>query len=89
MLTAATVAAARTAIGAGTSNLAIGTTSATAKAGDYQPTAANISDATATGRSLLTTASVAAARTTLDVYSKAEIGNPETDLVATFRAALA
>ena len=89
MLTAATVAAARTAIGAGTSNLAIGTTSATAKAGDYQPTAANISDATATGRSLLTTASVAAARTTLDVYSKAEIGNPETDLVATFRAELA
>ena len=91
VLTAATAAAARTAIGAGvgSSNLAIGTTSTTAKAGDYQPTAANISDATATGRSLLTTASVAAARTTLDVYSKAEIGNPETDLVATFRAALA
>lgn len=39
VLTAATEAAARTAIGAGTgnSNLAIGTTSTTAKAGDYVP----------------------------------------------------
>jgi hypothetical protein len=33
----ATQAAARTAIGAGTSSLAIGTTSVTAKAGDYAP----------------------------------------------------
>lgn len=38
VLTAANAAAARTAIGAGTSNLALGTTSATAKAGDYVPT---------------------------------------------------
>jgi hypothetical protein len=41
---AATTAAARTAIGAGTSNLAIGTTSTTAKAGDWKPTVADITD---------------------------------------------
>lgn len=37
VLTATDAAAARTAIGAGTSNLALGTTSTTAKAGDYVP----------------------------------------------------
>lgn len=34
--------AARDSIGAGTSNLVIGTTSSTAKAGDYQPTIADV-----------------------------------------------
>jgi len=62
LVTAADAAAARTAIGAGTSNLAIGTTSSTAKAGDYQPSSTNISDSTATGRSLITAANAAAAR---------------------------
>lgn len=38
VLTAADAATARTAIGAGTSSLALGTTSATAKAGNYVPT---------------------------------------------------
>lgn len=37
VLTAASQAAARTAIGAGTSSLALGTTASTAKAGDYAP----------------------------------------------------
>lgn len=37
ILTADTAAAARTAIGAGTSNLTIGTTASTAKAGNYVP----------------------------------------------------
>lgn len=37
VLTAANAAAARAAIGAGTSNLAIGTTASTAKAGNYTP----------------------------------------------------
>lgn len=37
VLTADTAAAARTAIGAGTSNLTIGTTASTAKAGNYVP----------------------------------------------------
>lgn len=63
----ATQADARTAIGAGTSNLALGTSSSTAKAGDYQPAAANISDSTATGRALLTASNAAAAKTTLSL----------------------
>lgn len=37
LITAATQAAARTAIGAGTSSLALGTTASTAKAGNYAP----------------------------------------------------
>jgi hypothetical protein len=37
VLTAADAATARNAIGAGTSNLAVGATASTAKAGDYQP----------------------------------------------------
>lgn len=44
LLKAATVAAARTAIGAGTSNLAIGTTSTTALKGDYKPAWADVTD---------------------------------------------
>lgn len=41
-LKAADAPAARTAIGAGTSNLAVGTTAATAKAGNYVPTSAEV-----------------------------------------------
>lgn len=44
VLTAATAAAARTVIGAGTSNLAIGTTASTAKAGNYTPTTSEVAD---------------------------------------------
>lgn len=56
---------ARTAIGAGTSNLEIGTTASTAKAGNYQPSSENISDATAVGRSVLTSTNQSAARTAI------------------------
>lgn len=63
VIAAASALAARTAIGAGTSNLALGTSSSTAKAGDYQPTATNISDSTAIGRTILTAADAAAVRT--------------------------
>ena len=42
VLVAADAAAARSAIGAGTSNLAIGTTPTTAKAGDYAPTKTDV-----------------------------------------------
>ncbi len=42
IITAADATAVRNAIGAGTSNLAIGTTSSTAKAGDYIPTKSDI-----------------------------------------------
>lgn len=62
LLTAADAAGARTAIGAGTSSLALGTTASTAKAGNYQPTAAQISDATATGRAMLKVAAPTAAK---------------------------
>lgn len=67
----ATQADARTAIGAGTSSLVIGTGAGDAKAGNYQPTAANVSDSTTTGRALLTAADAAAARTTLGLGTAA------------------
>lgn len=43
----------------------IGTTATTAKAGNYQPTAANISDASDVGRNVLKAADAAAARTAI------------------------
>lgn len=71
-------AAARSAIGAGTSNLAIGTTSVTAKAGDYQPSASDISDSTATGRALLTAANTDDAKGALSL-EKADVGLSNVD----------
>ena len=65
VLTAADAAAARSAIGAGTSSLAIGTSNSTARAGDWKPAAADITDASATGRSVLTASSASAALTAL------------------------
>lgn len=67
LIVATDAATARTAIGAGTgnSNLVIGTTSGTAKDGAYQPTAANISDATTIGRTVLTSVDAAAVRTAI------------------------
>lgn len=59
-------AAARAAIGAGTSNLTIGTTSSTAKAGNYQPASTDIVDSTSTGRTLLTAATAAVALSVID-----------------------
>ncbi len=67
----ATEADARTAIGAGTSSLVVGTGAGDAKAGNYQPTAANISDSTTTGRAVLTAADAAAARTALSLGTAA------------------
>lgn len=58
VLTAADAAAARTAIGAGTSSLTIGTTSTTAKAGDYQPTWAQVSGKPTTFAPVAATATV-------------------------------
>lgn len=83
VLTAADAAAARTAIGAGTSSLTVGTTATTAKAGNYQPTAADISDATATGRSVLTATDAAAARTAIGAgTSSLAIGTTATTAAA-------
>ena len=45
VLTATDAAAARTAIGAGTSNLAVGTTADTAKVGNYVPSTVEVSTA--------------------------------------------
>lgn len=67
VLTAPDAAAARSAVGAGTSSLALGSTSSTAKRGDYAPAAADISDATSVGRNVVTAASQAAARTALGI----------------------
>ncbi|HCC3331629.1 TPA: hypothetical protein M4731_004655 [Salmonella enterica] len=57
----------RTLIGAGTSSLAIGTTATTAKAGNYQPTVADISDATAFGRQLMQCADADALKALLGI----------------------
>lgn len=64
---------ARAAIGAGTSDLTLGTTGSTAKPGDYQPGAADISDASTIGRNMLTASSAAAVRDALDVPAHADI----------------
>ena len=71
-------AAARTAIGAGTSSLVIGVTNATAKAGDYQPSSTDISNATTIGRALLTAATATAAKTQLSLV-KADVGLANVD----------
>ncbi|WP_205880004.1 hypothetical protein [Lampropedia aestuarii] len=67
LMLSANAVAARTAIGAGTSSLALGTSGTTAKAGNYQPAAANISDAGAFGRQLLQAADQAAAKALLGI----------------------
>lgn len=68
LVTAVDAPTARTAIGAGTSNLAIGTTNTTAKAGDYQPASANITDAASAA-----TASVVVKR---DANARAQFADP-------------
>ncbi|MHC5174344.1 hypothetical protein [Serratia rhizosphaerae] len=65
VLTAADAAAARTAIGAGTSSLKVGTAATDAKAGNYKPTAADISDASDIGRQILKAADAAAVKALL------------------------
>lgn len=83
VLTAVDQAAARAAIGAGTSSLSLGSTASTAKAGNWNPSAANITDATATGRSLLTATDAAAARTAIGAgTSNLVIGNTAADAKA-------
>jgi lysophospholipase L1-like esterase len=69
LITAASSSDARTAIGAGTSSLVIGTTSTTAKAGNYQPVSTDISDSTTIGRTLITAVSAEAARIAIGITS--------------------
>jgi hypothetical protein len=89
VLTAADAAAARTAIGAGTSNLVIGTTSTTAKAGDYAPTKTdvglgnvdNTSDATKNAAvATLTNKTISGASNTLSNIPESAVTNLTTDL---------
>ena len=54
----------------GAALLDVGTTTGTVKAGDYQPTAADVTDSTAAGRALLIGASAAAQRASLDVLRR-------------------
>lgn len=56
---------ARSNIGAGTSSLVIGTGASNAKAGNWNPTSANITDTTATGISVMTATDATAARTAI------------------------
>lgn len=65
VLKAADAAAVRTAIGAGTSSLAIGTTASTAKAGNWTPAVADITGATTVGKAVLGATDAAAARTAI------------------------
>lgn len=68
---ATTQAAARTAIGAGTSNLTIGTTGSTAKAGNWAPAVADLSDASAWVEDALT-GTPAEARDAIEAVTLAE-----------------
>ena len=68
---ATTQAAARTAIGAGTSNLTIGTTGSTAKAGNWVPAADDISDASDSGKTVVT-GTPAEARDAISVVSRGD-----------------
>lgn len=61
VLKASDAAAARSAIGAGTSNLALGTTSTTAKAGDYTPAWSEV-----TGKPTIPSATATGTRAQLD-----------------------
>lgn len=65
-----------------------GTTAGTAAAGNHTHTASGITDSTAVGRSVLTAADAAAARSAIGAQDAAAIGNPETDFVAVFEGAL-
>lgn len=69
VLTAADATTIRNTIGAGTSNLVVGTTAGTAKDGAYQPLSSNISDASAVGKSVLTAVDAATARGAIGAMS--------------------
>lgn len=68
LMKAADAPAARSAIGAGTSSLALGTSSSTAKAGDWKPATADISDAGSNGAALLKTTTPSGAQALVGLY---------------------
>jgi len=65
LVVASTPLAARTAIGAGTSSLVIGTAAGTAKDGAYAPASTDISDSTAIGRALVVAVDATTARSAI------------------------
>lgn len=68
----ATAAAARAEIGAGTSNLAVGAGAGDAKAGDWKPEAADISDSGTVGRDVLKASTTSAARDAIGALGKGD-----------------
>ena len=82
LIRAVSAAAARSAIGAGTSSLAVGTGAGDAKAGNWTPAASDISNATATGQGIITAADAAAVRTLLSIMSAGETNTAITNAVA-------
>lgn len=68
-----TQAEARAAIGAGTSNLAIGTTSTAAMRGDWRPAPADIVGSGATGRAVVASATAGDARAAIGAAASADI----------------
>lgn len=80
LVRAVNAAGARAAIGA--SDLVLGTTASTAKAGNYQPAASDISNATSVGQGLITATDAAAVRVLLSIMSSAETNSAITAAVA-------
>jgi len=70
---ATTTAEARTAIGAGDSSLRLGAVPGTAKVGDWKPTVADISDASAFGRTLLKATDGNAVRSSIGALSESKL----------------
>ena len=62
--------------------LDVGTTAGTVKAGDWQPTAADVTDSTAAGRALLTGADAAAQRTSLGLGTASSASGTSTATTA-------
>lgn len=87
VMKATDAAAARTAIGAGTSNLAVGTTAATAKAGNYVPTSAEVSTALKAKAQVAALTAVAVADAT-DATTAAALANANKAAINAIIAAL-
>lgn len=87
VMKATDAAAARTAIGAGTSNLAVGTTATTAKAGNYTPTSTEVGNALRTKTAINALAAVTVADAT-DATTAAALANANKAAINAIIAAL-
>lgn len=83
VMKAADGVAIRTAIGAGTSNLKVGTTASEAKAGNWNPKVDDVSDASTVGKSVMKATDATAARTAIGAgTSNLKVGTAVTDAKA-------